>query len=89
MKSFKQTAVILLSVLMLGSMTACSKGDHINDATKGSSTGETLDEDIKNGADKLEDGAENIKDDVEDGAEDIKDGVEDALDGNGRTDMNR
>ena len=78
MKSWKRAALVLLSVFMLGCMTACSGENRVNDATNGSNTGNTL-----------EDGAEDLKDGVEDGARDIKDGVEDALDGNSRTDMDR
>lgn len=85
MKSWKRAALVLLSVFMLGCMTACSGENRVNDATNGSNTGNTLEEDINNGADALEDGAEDLKD----GARDIKDGVEDALDGNSRTDMDR
>lgn len=89
MKSWKRAALVLLSVFMLGCMTACSGENRVNDATNGSNTGNMLEEDINNGADALEDGAEDLKDGVEDGARDIKDGVEDALDGNSRTDMDR
>lgn len=89
MKSWKRAALVLLSVFMLGCMTACSGENRVNDATNGSNTGNTLEEDINNGADALEDGAEDLKNGVEDGARDIKDGVEDALDGNSRTDMDR
>lgn len=89
MKSWKQAALVLLSVFVIGNMTACSGNTHVNDATKGSDTGETLDEDIKKGADELEDGAEDLKDDVENGAKDLRDDVENALDGDGRTDSGR
>nr|WP_317448881.1 hypothetical protein [uncultured Sellimonas sp.] len=89
MKSWKRAALVLLSVFMLGCMTACSGENRVNDATNGSNTGNTLEEDIDNGADALEDGAEDLKNGVEDGAEDIKDGVENALDGDSRTNMDK
>lgn len=89
MKLWKRTALILLSVFTIGNMTACSDNSHVNDATKGSNTGETLDEDIKNGTDKLEDGAEDLKDDVKDGVKDLEDDVENALDGDDRTENNK
>lgn len=82
MKLWKQTALVLLSAVCIGNMTACSGTEHVNDATKGSETGETLDEEIKNGS-------EDLKDDVEDGAEDLKDDVEDALDGDGKTEYEK
>ena len=100
MKSWKRAALVLLSVFMLGSMTACAGENRVNDATNGSDTNDTTDDDRKNGKDTLEDGADDLgedmkdgardlKDDVEDGARDIKDDVENALDGDGRTDMGR
>lgn len=61
MKSWKRAALVLLSVFMLGCMTACSGENRVNDATNGSNTGNTLEEDINNGADALEDGAEDLK----------------------------
>ena len=92
MKSWKRAALVLLSVFMLGSMTACAGENRV--------TKDTTDDDRKNGKDTLEDGADDLgedmkdgardlKDDVEDGARDIKDDVENALDGDGRTDMGR
>ena len=84
MKSWKKAVLVFMSMFLIGSMTACAGENRVNDATRGSNTGETLDDDIKDGTDALEDGAKDLKDDVENGAKDIKDGVEDALDGNGR-----
>ena len=100
MKSWKRAALVLLSVFMLGSMTECAGENRVNDATNGSDTKDTTDDDRKNGKDTLEDGADDLgedmkdgardlKDDVEDGARDIKDDVENALDGDGRTDIGR
>lgn len=81
MKQWKKAVLVVLCVGMLGSMTACAGKNRVNDATGGTNTGDTLDKDLKDGADTLEDGVENLKDDVEDGARDVKDGVEDMLDG--------
>ena len=38
MKSWKRAALVLLSVFMLGSMTACAGENRVNDATNGSDT---------------------------------------------------
>lgn len=89
MKFWKQAALLLMSVFVIGNMTACSGNTHVNDATKGSDTGETLDEDIEKGVDKLEDGAEDLKENVEDGVKDLGDDMENALDGDGRTESDR
>ena len=88
MKSWKRAALVLLSVFMLGCMTACSGENRVNDATNGSNTGNTLEEDIIM---ELTPGrrCRGLENGIEDGARDIKDGVEDALDGNSRTDMDR
>lgn len=89
MKFWKQAALLLMSVFVIGNMTACSGNTHVNDATKGSDTGETLDEDIEKGVDKLEDGAEDLEENVEDGVKDLGDDMENALDGDGRTESDR
>ncbi len=66
MKSWKKTVMVLLCMGMLGSMTACSGKNDVNDATGGSNTGNSIEEDIENGVDNIEDGAEDMTEDVED-----------------------
>lgn len=73
MKALKRTALIILCIGMLGSMTACAGKNRINDATGGTDKKETLD-------DRLKDGAGDLKDDVEDGARDLKDGLKNGAD---------
>lgn len=77
MKIWKKAVLIMMCIGMMGSMTACAGKNRVNDATAGTNTGESLGEDLK-------DGAEDLKDDVEDGVRDVEDGVEDALDGDDR-----
>ena len=69
--------MVLLSVFMLGSMTACAGENRVNDATNGIDTKDTTDDDRKNGKDTLEDGADDLGEDMKDGARDLKDDVED------------
>ena len=61
MKSWKRAALVLLSVFMLGSMTACAGENRVNDATNGSDTKDTTDDDRKNGKDTLEDGSGDLR----------------------------